>query len=201
MGASPQVPIPAATISGATSRPPVAILVTSPASPVAPSAASMLASVPPSASSMSLAPGAGCGPSAPLDTATTSASASIRWGEASVMLKVVLTASMLVPAGQVDARAFVHAAVVRWPPRPPVCARRGAGRTPGWMRSALRVADDGIRRRRLTRLRGGRQVEDGEIGVAEIEHGHQVADRGPDLRHVGTGRRVRQVVLAHHRQR
>ena len=91
MGASPpSAPIPTATMSGAASRPPVAILVTSPASPVAPSAASMPASVPPSASSMSLVPGALGRPSAPLHTATTSASASIRWGEVFVMLSVVL---------------------------------------------------------------------------------------------------------------
>ena len=103
MGASPpSAPMPTAAMTGAASWPPVAILVTSSALPVAPSAVSVPASVPPSASSMSLVPGAGCGPSAPLHTAMTSASASISWGEVSVMLSVVLTASMLVlrrPAG------------------------------------------------------------------------------------------------------
>src|SRR5262249_56146236 len=86
-------------------RPRVAIWGTSPASPVAPSAASVAASVPPSASSASLVPGASCGPPGPVLTATTSASASIWCAGVSVMLSVVLTASMLVPAGQVDVRA------------------------------------------------------------------------------------------------
>src|SRR5262249_28695944 len=165
MGASllSAAPIPTAAMSGAARRPPVAILVTSPASPVAPSAASVAASVPPSASSASLVPGASCGPPGPVLTATTSASASIWCAGVSVMLSVVLTASLLVPAGQVDVRA------------PGGRGRPVTGRRRRTRHAALLPAGTGAAAGCGSRL--GRQAEGREIGVAEAEHGHQVADR------------------------
>src|SRR5690242_13190211 len=202
-------PKPTAAISGAASLPPDGILVTSPASPVAPSVTSVCARVPPSASSTSLVPGTGSAPPASLVTPMTTASASTRWGEASLMCNVIPTASTLVPG-----RALL--ASTGGPARgtaPPRYARRvmadgtrstrgeppagPAGGTRVRARSALGEHHRGrVRCGRRNGPGADRQLDRAEVRIAEVEQGHEVADRGPDLRHVGLGCRVRQIVLA-----
>src|SRR6516164_11222272 len=208
---SAAAPMPTAAISGAASLPPDGILVTSPASPVAPRVASVCASAPPSASSTSLVPETGTAPFSCFMTPMTTASAAARWGEASLMCNVIPTASMLVPArallagtGRPVPGTVRATGTAPWPMAcghggapgrdgrgHPVCAVRSAA-----TRSALAVDD----RRQVHRGRAlpgrHRQLDRAEVRAGEIEHGHEVADRGPGLRHVGLGGRVRQVVLA-----
>src|SRR6516162_5087325 len=82
-----------------------------------------------------------------------------------------------------------------------------AGRSPGWIEPEsappplLSAPGDGDHREPRRSLVAHRQFDRAEVGVLEVEHRHQVADRGSDRWHVLAGRRVRQVVLTDGGQR